>query len=355
MTDKSNRRSFLKKSLLAGTSAAMLPLVSVAEKKEKQASSEGVNVNSTNNNTVTILVTADIHAQLHTHDEFFWEDGKAVYKKRGGLAHLKTMIEHYRKQDPKNTILYDGGDFFHGHGVASLTEGEALIPIFNKMGYDLILPGNWEVVYKKKKMLYDMGHSNAAKICANMFHQSETMPGCELVYPPYWIKYINGVKIGFIGYTDHLIPKRQSPAYSEGLTFEHADKSVKKYVQMLRENEGCAVVILATHMGLAQQVGLANNPVCEGVDLIIGADTHERVREPIQAKYSKVVECGAFGSFLGKIDLKFEKGKLINIGYDLLDVDPAQYTADPELQKMVNEAAEPFRELKKVIGISTTP
>ncbi|MFM7766436.1 MAG: bifunctional metallophosphatase/5'-nucleotidase [Bacteroidota bacterium] len=345
----------MKKSLLAGTSAAMLPLVSVAEKKEKQASSEGVNVNSTNNNTVTILVTADIHAQLHTHDEFFWEDGKAVYKKRGGLAHLKTMIEHYRKQDPKNTILYDGGDFFHGHGVASLTEGEALIPIFNKMGYDLILPGNWEVVYKKKKMLYDMGHSNAAKICANMFHQSETMPGCELVYPPYWIKYINGVKIGFIGYTDHLIPKRQSPAYSEGLTFEHADKSVKKYVQMLRENEGCAVVILATHMGLAQQVGLANNPVCEGVDLIIGADTHERVREPIQAKYSKVVECGAFGSFLGKIDLKFEKGKLINIGYDLLDVDPAQYTADPEMQKMVNEAAEPFRELKKVIGISTTP
>ncbi|MFM7054001.1 MAG: bifunctional metallophosphatase/5'-nucleotidase, partial [Bacteroidota bacterium] len=221
--------------------------------------------------------------------------------------------------------------------------------------YDLILPGNWEVVYKKKKMLYDMGHSNAAKICANMFHQSETMPGCELVYPPYWIKYINGVKIGFIGYTDHLIPKRQSPAYSAGLTFEHADKSVKKHVTMLRENEGCAVVILATHMGLAQQIGLANNPVCEGVDLIIGADTHERVREPIQAKYCKVVECGAFGSFLGKIDLKFEKGQLKDIAYQLLDVDPSSYPADAEVQKLVNAAAEPFRDLKKVIGISTTP
>ncbi|MFM7104058.1 MAG: twin-arginine translocation signal domain-containing protein, partial [Flavobacteriales bacterium] len=107
MTDKSNRRSFLKKSLLAGTSAAILPLVSVAEKKEKQGSTEVGNAISTNNNTVTLLVTADIHAQLHTHDEFFWENGKAVYKKRGGLAHLKTMIEHYRKQDPQNTILYD--------------------------------------------------------------------------------------------------------------------------------------------------------------------------------------------------------------------------------------------------------
>jgi sulfur-oxidizing protein SoxB len=351
---KANRRDFLKKSVLASATAALLPITKFTDANASVSEAEAT-TKSSNSNNVTILVTADIHAQLHTHDEFYWENEKPVYKKRGGLAHLKTMIDHYRKQDPQNTILYDGGDFFHGHAVASMTEGEALIPIFNKMGYDLILPGNWEVVYKKKKMLYDMGHSNAAKICANMFHQSENMPGCELVYPPYWIKYINGVKIGFIGYTDHLIPKRQSPAYSEGLTFEHADKSVKKYVEMLRENEGCAAVILATHMGLAQQVGLANNPVCEGVDLIIGADTHERVREPIQAKYCKVVECGAFGSFMGKIDLQFEKGKLIHIGYQLLDVDPVQYPADAEMQKMINQAAEPFRELKKVIGISTTP
>src|SRR5690348_5474017 len=32
---------------------------------------------------VTLLHTADIHAQLLTHDEFFIENGKPVYKKRG--------------------------------------------------------------------------------------------------------------------------------------------------------------------------------------------------------------------------------------------------------------------------------
>ena len=90
----------------------------------------------------TILYTTDIHAQLHTHDEFFWENGKAVYKKRGGLAVLKTMINHYRKQNPANTLLIDGGDYFHGSAVASLTEGEALIPLLNDFNYDLILPGN---------------------------------------------------------------------------------------------------------------------------------------------------------------------------------------------------------------------
>jgi 2',3'-cyclic-nucleotide 2'-phosphodiesterase (5'-nucleotidase family) len=167
-------------------------------------------------------------------------------------------------------------------------------------------------VYKKKKMLYDMGHANAAKICANMWHKTNDADNGELVYQPYWIKYIAGVKIGVIGYTDHLIPKRQSPAYSEGLRFDHAEVNIAKYVKLLREVEGCAVVLVATHMGLAQQVGLANNPAAQGVDMILGADTHERVRVPIQGKYTKVIECGAFGSFLGKLDLIIENGKLVD-------------------------------------------
>jgi 2',3'-cyclic-nucleotide 2'-phosphodiesterase (5'-nucleotidase family) len=261
-----------------------------------------------------------------------------------------------KKQNPEGTIVYDGGDYFHGHAVASMTEGEALIPIFNELGYDLMLPGNWEVVYKKKKMLYDMGHSNAAKICANMWHKTNDESNGELVYPAYWIKFIKGVKIGFIGYTDHLIPKRQSPAYSEGLSFDHPDKHLAKYVKMLREVEGCAAVIVVTHIGLAQQLGLANNPVCEGVDLLIGADTHERVREPIVAKYTKVVECGAFGSFLGKIDLLFEEGKLKSIDYSLLDVDPSKYQPDKKMQDLVDKAYEPFKkELETVIGTTKSP
>ena len=81
-------------------------------------------------NEFSILITTDLHAQIHTHDEFFWENNEAVYRKRGGLAVLKTMIDSLRKQHP-NHILYDGGDYFHGHAIASLSEGEALIPLMN--------------------------------------------------------------------------------------------------------------------------------------------------------------------------------------------------------------------------------
>jgi 2',3'-cyclic-nucleotide 2'-phosphodiesterase (5'-nucleotidase family) len=353
-----NRRNFLKKSAIIGLASLLNPMSEVIASNTREVDSEedSYQKQKSNEKIVTILITTDIHSQLFTHDEFFWENNQAVYKKRGGMAVLKTMVEHYRKQNPTQTILYDGGDFFHGHAVASLTEGEALIPIFNELNYDLMLPGNWEVVYKKKKMLYDLGHVNAAKICANMWHKTTDSANGELVYQPYWIKYIAGIKIGIIGYTDHLIPKRQSPAYSEGLRFEHAENNLAKYVKLLRETEGCAVVIVATHMGLAQQVGLANNPVSEGVDLIMGADTHERVRVPIEGKYTKVIECGAFGSFLGKLDLIIENKKLVKINYDLLDVDPNTYKPNKDMQTLVEKAYQPLKnELETVIGTSKTP
>jgi 2',3'-cyclic-nucleotide 2'-phosphodiesterase (5'-nucleotidase family) len=353
--NENSRRNFLKKSALAGLGTSLVSVPGLHAMNSK-AASPSAEIPPKVANKFTILYTSDIHAQLHTHDEFFWENGKPVYKKRGGLAVLKTMIEKFRSKDPAHTLLLDGGDYFHGNAIASLTEGEALIPLLNEFNYDLILPGNWEVVYKKKKMLYDMGHSNAAKICANMWHDTKDADNGELIYPPYWIKYIAGAKVGFIGYTDHLIPKRQSPAYSEGIRFTHADFNVAKYIKLLKEVEGCGIVFVVTHMGLAQQVGLANNPAVAGADFILGADTHERVRVPIEGKYSKVVECGAFGSFLGKLEIEVENGKMKSYQYDLLDVDPEKYPADASLLADIKKVEEPYqKDLSAVIGTTTTP
>ena len=354
--NQNNRRNFIKNAAVLGfgVPATMGP-VSAAFASSDSASSAQAGSQQQAPNQFSLFITTDLHAQLHTHDEFFWENEKPVYKKRGGLAVLKTMIDSLRAQHPQN-ILYDGGDYFHGHGVASMSEGEALIPLMNAFNYDLILPGNWEVVYKKKKMLYDMGHSNAAKICANMWHKTNDADNGTLIYPPYWIKYIAGAKVGFIGFTDHLVPKRQSPAYSEGIGFTHATDNVAKYIKYLQEVEGCGIIFVVTHMGLAQQVGLANDPRVAGADFIIGADTHERVRVPIQGKYTKVVECGAFGSFLGKLDVTVKDGKIDTYHYALLDVDPVKYPANKKMLALVDKAAAPYAaSLQKVLGYTATP
>jgi S-sulfosulfanyl-L-cysteine sulfohydrolase len=352
---ESSRRKFLKTGSVLGLASLLSPVELISSPDKTHPGKSSSNPTHDAGKKITILYTSDIHGQLFTHDEFFWENGSAVYKKRGGLSHLKTMIEQFRQADPANTLLIDGGDYFHGSGVASLTNGEALIPIFNYLNYDLMLPGNWEVVYKKRQMLFDMGHTTAAKICANMWHNTKDEENGELIFPPYWIKNFSGLKIGFIGYTDHLIPLRQSPAYSKGISFRHADYNVARYVRMLKETEGCQLVFLVTHMGLAQQVALSNNPDVKGVDLILGADTHERVREPLEGNFTKVVECGAFGSFLGKIEIGIENGKPGSIHYELLDVDPEKYKADKGMEALIEEAYSPLKkELQTILGYSTT-
>lgn len=305
---------------------------------------------------VTLLHTADIHAQLLTHDEFFVENGKPVYKKRGGFATLKSMINSLRKENPANTFLIDGGDCFQGGGIAALTEGQAIVPLMNAIGYDLMLPGNWEVVYGKEMMMKDMFAYTCPKVCANMFHDTKDNFSGDLIFPPYYVKHIGGIKIGFIGYNDPLTPKRQSPAYSEGIQFTHPLENVTKYVKILKQYEGCQLVMLLTHMGLAQQIGLADMPAIKGVDYILGADTHERVREPITGKYARVTEPGAFGSFVARLDIAIEDGVVKDQAYQLLDVDPERYKEDEEMKALVEKAREPYRSrLDRVIGKTKTP
>src|SRR5262249_52609094 len=80
------------------------------------------------------------------------------------------------------------------------------------------------------------------------------------------------------------------------------------------------------------------------------------VGEPVGGKYCKVTEPGAFGSFVGKLDLVIEKGRIRDQTYELLDVDPERYGEDAEMKALVAAAREPFRrDIEKVIGRTRTP
>jgi 2',3'-cyclic-nucleotide 2'-phosphodiesterase (5'-nucleotidase family) len=222
--------------------------------------------------------------------------------------------------------------------------------------YDLYLPGNWEVIYGKKSMQTLLGSLNAPKICANMYHDLGNNQKGELIFQPYHTWHVNGVKIGFLGYTDHLVPVRQSPNYSKGIIYTKPEENLAHYVDVLRNQEQCAYVLMIAHLGLSQQIALANLPECKGVDYILGGDTHERVRVPIQCKYSKVVEPGAFGSFVGRLELTIQNGKVINDRYDLIEVRSESIPEDAEMQKILKENEAQFEaDINTVVGYSTLP
>ncbi len=361
------RREMLRAFGALGAGLAIGPVVALAassDRRDELVKSRAVL--SGRAGKFTILHTADIHAQLHTHDEFFYENRRAVYRKRGGFGVLKTMIDTLRAEDPDNTIVIDGGDCFQGGGVAALSQGRALVPLMDRVGYDLVLPGNWEVIYGKDMMLTNLGGYRAQKICANMFHAAypagariapDPNAGLrgELIFPPYWTKQVAGAKIGFIGYNDPLTSRRQSPAYSYGIAFTKPETNVAKYIRLLRDDERCAMVFLVTHLGLAQQVDLANKPDVRGADFILGADTHERVRKPIAGKYASVTEPGAFGSFVARLDVVLEDGKVKDTHYELLEVDPEKYPADKATLDLVGQVSAPYRDrLRTVVGSTNT-
>ncbi len=351
-----SRRDFIRYAGLAGIGLGIGPAVSwwLQDKDRIKEIIKNPAIQNGKAQRFTILHTSDIHGQLDIHQEFFWENGKAVYKKRGGFATLQTMITELRKQNPENTLVVDGGDCFQGSGIASLTQGQALMPLINKINYDLVLPGNWEVAYGKKMLIHDMNGYTAAKVCANMFNNDDMTH--DSLFPPYQIFNLGGIRIGFIGYNDPLTPIRQSPAYSKGIQFTKPEKDLARYVRILREERKCAMVFVISHMGLAQQLHLANEDCAQGVDYILGADTHERIREPIQGKFSKVTEPGAFASFVGKLDIVIENGKIKDEVYELLDVDPEKYKEDPDMKQLVESVKKPYNKvLNAVIGQTKTP
>jgi sulfur-oxidizing protein SoxB len=352
----SGRRDFLKYVGLGAAGLGLGPAISYWLQEEGKISEITKNpaIIKGKARRFTILHTSDMHGQLYIHNEFFWENGKPVYKKRGGFATLKTMLEEIRKQNPLNTLLVDGGDCFQGSAIASLTQGTAIVPLANRLNYDLVLPGNWEVAYGKQMLIHDMNSYHAAKVCANMFDNDDL--DHDLLFPPYQVFNLGGTRIGFIGYNDPLTPIRQSPAYSKGIKFTKPEVSIAKYVKLLREEKGCSMVFVLSHMGLSQQVNLANQKCTEGVDYILGADTHERVREPLKGKYSKVTEPGAFASFVGKLDIVIENGKIKDEVYELLEVDPEKYPEDPDMKHHVEKAKKPFKKiLSEVLGQTKTP
>lgn len=304
---------------------------------------------------ISILQTTDVHCQIHPHDELFWENEQIVFRKTGGYAEMATYFEKLKKKNP-NSFLIDTGDMFQGSELSVKTTGEAFVPILNALNYDLYLPGNWEVIYGKRKMQTLLGALNAPKVCANMYHDLGEGKRGELIFQPYHIWHVAGVKIGFLGYTDHLVPVRQSPNYSKGIIYTKPEENLAHYVDVLKNQEQCQFIAIIGHLGLSQQINLANLPECEGVDYILGGDTHERVRKPIQCKYAKVVEPGAFGSFVGKLDLTIKDGKVIADHYELLEVTADKLKPNKDVQKLLKDKEYLYEQnINQIVGYSTIP
>ena len=83
-------------------------------------------------NDIVILHTNDVHCGVN---DTIGYDGLMLYKKQ--------LLKKYN-----NVILVDAGDHIQGGTIGLLTDGEAIIKIMNKLGYEVATLGNHEFSYK---------------------------------------------------------------------------------------------------------------------------------------------------------------------------------------------------------------
>lgn len=346
------RRTFLKAAGSIGLALGVgilghTPPVSAAE---KEAAAQAVEDGKAKR--LTILQTADIHGNVQTHPELFIENGQPVFRAAGGYARIKSYFDQVRRENPGGTIIVDTGDVFQGSGLTTWSRGEAMVPILNAMGYDFFMPGNWEVQYGSRQLMYLTESLEFPTICANMFWEETG----ERMFPPVAVKEVLGVRVGLIGMNDPLTKKRQAPDYHAGIVFTQPSSDLDMHVQYLRAERNCDIVLALTHLGLAQQVALSELPAARGINFILGADTHERVRSPLQAGGPGVMEPGSFGSFVGRLDLIVQHGQIIDFTYDLVTIGADTFDENPRVKEIVAAVQQPYQaRMQQVIGQTNTP
>ncbi|WP_404308730.1 bifunctional metallophosphatase/5'-nucleotidase [Neorhodopirellula lusitana] len=294
---------------------------------------------------ISFAFVNDIHGQLEPHPELFWSDDDAQREHRaGGLSRIATAMDQLQSERPQGMLKIDGGDTFQGSGPAAWTKGEAMVDPLNALNLDFAIPGNWSVVYGTKQFQKLSSMVNYPMIAANILDEATG----ELVFEPYLVKEINGVKIGLLGFTDPDVPTRQPPHMSEGWTFQQAEV-LQPLIDKLRNTEKVDVVVLVSHIGLHRAVPLTSK--LQGVDVHLSADTHERTYEPIEVGDAWVVEAGAFGTLVGVLDLVVADGKIVDRNWELIELREKAFPESPEVKKTIDEVLEPHRErMNREIG-----
>lgn len=330
--------------VLAGCLALLATLGSAAASRGTAASP----ARKSEERTVTVLHMSDTHAALDVHPEVFFDAAdQPTFRPAGGYALLASAIQAERRTRPGRTMLVNVGDTIHGSAVAEWTQGRAIVPIVNRLGIDVFVPGNWEYAYGPETFRKRMAELNHPVAAINL-HDAKTG---QRLFAPSVVKEIDGVRVGVVGITSVIVNQSMAPDYAKGLKFTFKE-GVQAEVDRLRR-DGVEIVLLATELGLAQETRLARE--IRNVDFILGGHTHERTERPITDAGVPVVQSGSEGSFLTRLTFRVRDGKVAGYEHQLLEVTPERYRPDPQVQRLVEAARAPFKgRLERVVGHTET-
>ncbi len=242
---------------------------------------------------LVILFTSDVHCGI----DQGW-----------GYAGLYAVKENLSKN--YNVLLVDDGDSIQGEPIGTMTRGEAIIDIMNVMGYDVAIPGNHEFDYGVERFLELAGKADFPYISCN-FNK-----GGELIFEPWIMKEIGGMKIAFVGVTTPDTLRSSTPKYfmdengnfiygfMQDETGEALYNAVQQSVDAARA-EGADYVIVMGHLGDETECApwMYSDVIshCSGIDAFLDGHSHDTAQVVMKDKDGNDVVRSACGTKLAEI------------------------------------------------------
>jgi len=281
----------------------------------------------------------------------------AQFGKMGGYAHLATLIKRIRQERAGRTLLLDGGDTLQGSATSLWSRGEDMVLAQNQLGVDVFTP-HWEFTYgidRVKELFGDRENRGMFKgdfVAHNVSDISWGPPG-DPVFHPYTIREVGGVKVGVIGQAFPYVPISHPLRFVPNLSFGIREEQVQRLVDELRSAKKVDLVVLLTHNGVSVDLKLASR--VRGLDVVLGGHTHDPLVKPILVGKTLVINSGAHGKFLSRLDLDVRGGRVVDYRYKLIPVVSRYIPEDPEMAVLIRKIRGPYEaKLGETLAVSET-
>lgn len=294
------------------------------------------------------LEPSSLDAYFDTHVDF--EALAKKFGKMGGIAHMKTYVDHVRHTRGKEKVLFlDSGDTWQGTGVALKTGGEAIVKAQNHLGIDVMV-GHWEFTYGKERVKELIDMMDAKFISQNIVGNDPFADEFEeLIFEPYTIEERNGAKIGIIGQSFPFTSTANPKEFTEGWSFGLRMDTLQEYVNELKDEHKVDCVVVLSHDGFSVDQEVARQ--VNGIDFILSGHTHDPSPQPIVINGCAIVIAGSHGKYVGRLDIDAHDGKVHDYEYKLVPIASNLIPADEATAKLVDELYAPFdKEFSEVLG-----
>jgi len=210
------------------------------------------------------------------------------------------------------------------------------------------MTAHWEFAYGPATFKQRASELSYPMLAINVHDQMTK----ERLFPPYSLKEISGLRIGLVGVASNIVDKTMPPSYGEGLEFTLGREELPAIIDILRTQEKVDLIVLISHLGFPQDMKLLSE--VQGIDLCLSGHTHHRLDRPVLQGRTLVIQSGCHGSFVGRLDLEIERGRVVDYRHQLIEVE-ANIDPDPEVDDLVRGALAPYQEeLSTVVGKTAT-